>query len=64
MTGDREKFLILQKERDGPVSFRNDDLIQNNWKMNNPNWEQELKGIKFSISRRYEKLSFKCESNV
>jgi hypothetical protein len=25
MTGDRDMFLTLQKERDGSVSFRNDD---------------------------------------
>jgi hypothetical protein len=25
MTGDRDRFLTLQKERDGSVSFRNDD---------------------------------------
>jgi hypothetical protein len=25
MTGDRDKFLTLQRERDGPVSFGNDD---------------------------------------
>ena len=25
MTGDRDKFLTLRKERDGSVSFRNDD---------------------------------------
>jgi hypothetical protein len=25
MTGDRDKFLTLQKERDGSVSFGNDD---------------------------------------
>jgi hypothetical protein len=25
MTGDRDKFLTLRKERDGPVSFGNDD---------------------------------------
>jgi hypothetical protein len=25
MTGDRDKFVTLRKERDGPVSFGNDD---------------------------------------
>jgi hypothetical protein len=25
MTGDRDRFLTLRKERDGSVSFRNDD---------------------------------------
>jgi hypothetical protein len=25
MTGDRDRFLKLRKERDGPVSFGNDD---------------------------------------
>jgi predicted transcriptional regulator len=25
MTGDRDKFLTLRKERDGSISFRNDD---------------------------------------
>jgi hypothetical protein len=25
MTGDRDRFLTLQKERDGSVSFGNDD---------------------------------------
>jgi hypothetical protein len=25
MTGDRDKFLTLQKEKNGPVSFRNDN---------------------------------------
>jgi hypothetical protein len=25
MAGDRDRFLTLRKERDGPVSFRNDD---------------------------------------
>ena len=28
MTGDRDKFLTLQKERDGSISFRNDDLAK------------------------------------
>jgi hypothetical protein len=28
MTGDRNKFLILRKERDGSVSFENDDLAK------------------------------------
>jgi hypothetical protein len=26
MTGDRDKFLTLRKERDGSISFENDDL--------------------------------------
>jgi hypothetical protein len=25
MAGDRDKFLTLKKERDGSISFRNDD---------------------------------------
>jgi hypothetical protein len=28
MTGDRDMFLTLRKERDGPVSFINDDLAK------------------------------------
>jgi hypothetical protein len=28
MTGDRDKFLTLRKERDGSVSFENDDLAK------------------------------------
>jgi hypothetical protein len=28
MTGDRDKFLTLRKERDGPVSFGNDDSVK------------------------------------
>jgi hypothetical protein len=28
MTGDKDKFLTLLKERDGPVSFGNDDLAK------------------------------------
>jgi hypothetical protein len=28
MTGDRDNFLTLRKERDGPVSFKNDDLAK------------------------------------
>jgi hypothetical protein len=28
MRGDRNKFLILRKERDGPVSFINDDSVK------------------------------------
>ena len=28
MTGDRDKFLTLRKERDGSVSFGNDDLAR------------------------------------
>jgi hypothetical protein len=28
MTGDRDNFLTLRKERDGSVSFRNDDLAK------------------------------------
>jgi hypothetical protein len=28
MTGDRERFLTLRKERDGSVFFGNDDLVK------------------------------------
>jgi hypothetical protein len=28
MTGDRDRFLTLRKERDGSVSFGNDDLAK------------------------------------
>jgi hypothetical protein len=28
MTGDKDKFLTLRKERDGSVSFGNDDLAK------------------------------------
>ena len=28
MIGDKDKFLTLRKERDGPVSFGNDDLAK------------------------------------
>jgi hypothetical protein len=32
MAGDEDKFLTLRKERDGPVSFGNDDSARINGK--------------------------------
>jgi hypothetical protein len=54
MTGDRDKFLTLRKERDGSVSFGNDDsakiIGKGTIRIGNKNEKVE----KCSTSRRYE----------
>jgi hypothetical protein len=46
MTGDRDRFITLKKERDGSISFGNDDLAK------------IIGRGKCSTSRRYETLIF------
>jgi hypothetical protein len=41
MTGDKDKFLTLQKEKNGPVSFGNDNSSKIIGEGTCPNWEQE-----------------------
>jgi hypothetical protein len=54
MIGDKYMFLTLRKERDGSVSFGNDDSAKIIGKDIAQNWKQEYQGRKCSASRRYE----------
>jgi hypothetical protein len=55
MTGDKKRFLTLEKERDGSISFGNNHLAKIIGR------GTAKHGRKYSIGRRYETQSIECK---
>jgi hypothetical protein len=67
MTGDRDRFLTLRKERDGSISFRNDDstkiigkdttrIVNKNTKAENVLPVEDMKHNIISVIKMYDQV--------